>query len=217
MKLRISLIALAAAALAACTPVPDAPARDADGRTVTKVYRIRNGDVGKLQFRMLDSVNALRSASGSSGVELNAQLNAAAATHARDMSVQNRPWHFGSDGSSPIDRVRRVGYTGRLVGENISESFETELETLAAWMEQPDTRRTILSADASDMGFSWFQEPNGKIWWVMVMGDVNNVAAIPDQNPAPSRLVPAPEADQTDGAIEETPGVVVIETTPLAG
>jgi len=104
-------------------------------------------------------------------VELNPQLNAAAATHSRDMSVQNRPWHFGSDGSSPIDRIARVGYTGHLIGETISETYESELETLAAWMEQPDTRRVIMSPDARNMGFSWFQEPGGKIWWTLVMGN----------------------------------------------
>ncbi len=56
------------------------------------------------------------------------------------MVVQNRPWHFGSDGSSPIDRVQRTGYAGKLVDENISETYETELQTLAAWMNEPDTR-----------------------------------------------------------------------------
>ena len=86
------------------------------------------------------------------------------------MSVQNRPWHFGSDGSSPIDRVARVGYSGQLVGENISETFETELETLSAWMDVPNTRQVILAADARDMGFAWLQEKNGKIWWTLVMG-----------------------------------------------
>ena len=96
--------------------------------------------------------------------------NAAAATHSRDMSNQNRPWHFGSDGSSPIDRVRRAGYNGELVGENISETYETELETLGAWMDQPDTRRVILDRSARNMGFSWYQESNGKIWWVQVFG-----------------------------------------------
>ena len=95
---------------------------------------------------------------------------AAAATHARDMSVQNRPWHFGSDGSSPIDRVRRVGYTGELVGEAISETYETELETLAAWMEEEGSRRVILDPAARELGFSWLQEDNGKIWWTLVMG-----------------------------------------------
>ena len=78
--------------------------------------------------------------------------------------------HFGADGSSPIDRALRVGYTGTLVGENISETYETELETLAAWMEDENTRRVILSPDATDLGFAWFQESNGKIWWTMVTG-----------------------------------------------
>jgi uncharacterized protein YkwD len=86
------------------------------------------------------------------------------------MSLQNRPWHFGSDGSSPLDRVRRAGYTGIMMGENISETYETELETLAAWMEQKDTRDVILAPRATDMGFAFFQEPNGKIWWTMVTG-----------------------------------------------
>ncbi len=141
-----------------------------DGKPLPRVYRIRAGDTAKIQFRMLDSINSLRQAAGQSPVQLNAKLNAAAATHSRDMSVQNRPWHFGSDGSSPIDRVRRVGYPGQLVGENISETYETELETLAAWMDAPNTRTVILSPDAREMGFSWMQEQGGKIWWTLVLG-----------------------------------------------
>lgn len=136
--------------------------------TSSGVYRIRNAD--KVQFRMLDSVNALREAAGRAPVTLNAQLNAAAATHSRDMSVQNRPWHFGSDGSSPLDRVARTGFTGSMVGEAISETYENEVQTLTAWMENPSTRSVILDPNAANMGFFWFQEPNGKIWWTLVMG-----------------------------------------------
>lgn len=156
-------------ALAACAPSP--PKVGFDGKPLPTVYRISRADAGEIQFRMLDSVNALRQARGSGSVRLNPQLNAAAATHSRDMSVQNRPWHFGSDGSSPIDRITRVGYAGSLVGETISETFETELETLAAWMSQPDTQRILMSPEARNMGFSWFQEPGGKIWWTLVMGN----------------------------------------------
>ncbi len=209
---RTTLLAVLALGLAACTPVPDSTTTttSASGSGAPKLYRIKQSDVGKLQFRMLDSVNALRQRSGSGPVELNAQLNAAAATHARDMSLQNRPWHFGSDGSSPIDRVQRVGYRGTLVGENISETYETELQTLAAWMEQPDTRRTIMSRDARDMGFSWFQEPNGKIWWVMVMGNSNAAPIIPDSNPSASRLVPSDLSEQTPSDDENSPVVTII-------
>ena len=86
------------------------------------------------------------------------------------MSVQNRPWHFGSDGSSPLQRVQRVSYTGKLLGELISETFQTELETLSAWMGEPDTRSVVLDPLAREIGFAWFQEPNGKVWWTLLTG-----------------------------------------------
>lgn len=170
---RILVLLLSAVlALSACAaPPPPQPQLGTDGRPLPKVYRIRTSDASTIQFRMLDSINALRGAAGQPSVQLNAKLNAAAATHSRDMSVQNRPWHFGSDASSPIDRVRRVGYEGNLVGETISETYETELETLAAWMDDPSTRKVLLAPDARNLGFSWLQEDNGKIWWTLVMGD----------------------------------------------
>jgi uncharacterized protein YkwD len=171
MKHLFSILLAALVSLSACAPAPSGNRLGADGLPLPQLYRIRARDADNIQFRMLDAVNALRSANGVQQVALNAQLNAAAATHSRDMSVQNRPWHFGSDGSSPIDRVARVGFTGALVGENISETYESELETLGAWMSQPDTRRIILSPDADSLGFSWFQENSGKIWWTMIMGD----------------------------------------------
>lgn len=141
-----------------------------DGKPLPRVYRIHDRDEAKIQYRMLDSINALRSAAGAPPVQLNANLNAASATHSRDMHVQNRPWHFGSDGSSPLDRVLRSGYVGLMLGENISETYETELETLSAWMEQPDTRAIILDKRATDIGFAWYQESNGKLWWTLVIG-----------------------------------------------
>lgn len=141
-----------------------------DDLPVQSIYRISASDAATVQFRMLDSVNTLRTTAGVPTVELDARLNAAAATHSRDMAVQNRPWLFGSDGSSPLDRARRVGFPGRLLGENISESFETELQTLAAWMGQPDTRAVIVDPAARFMGFSWYQETAGKLWWTLNMG-----------------------------------------------
>jgi uncharacterized protein YkwD len=165
------LLALSALlmALGACAPA-GGPRFDAEGRPLPQVYRIRAGQTDDIQFRVVDAVNALRQASGAPSVELNSRLNAAAATHSRDMSVQNRPWHFGSDGSSPLERVARTGYSGQFLGETISETYESEVETLAAWMEQEDTRRIILDPRATDLGFSWYQEPNGKIWWTLVTG-----------------------------------------------
>lgn len=164
----IAVLMMALIGLSAC----DAPTErlGPDGKPLPRLYRIHARDEAKIQYHILDSINALRAAAGTSPVQLNANLNAAAATHSRDMHVQNRPWHFGSDGSSPLDRVNRSGYTGLMIGENISETYETELETLSAWMEQSDTRDIILDPRATDIGFAWYQEDNGKLWWTLLIG-----------------------------------------------
>ena len=135
-----------------------------------KVFRIKPGDVAKIQLRHVEAVNAVRQANGLQPVQLSSQLIAAARTHAIDIARQSRPWHFGSDGSNPVQRVARTGYPGGLVIENISESFESDLETVEAWMRDPVTRAGILDPSAQFIGFSWEQEPNGKLWWVQILG-----------------------------------------------
>ena len=158
-----------AALVAACTR-PEPVQVGSDGKPLPRLYQIEPGSEAAISFRMLDAINALRSARSAQPLSFNAALNAAAATHSRDMSVQNRPWHFGSDGSSPLTRVQRDFYPGKLLGELISETYQTELETLAAWTGQADTRDVLLDPRANQLGFAWYQEPAGKIWWTALLG-----------------------------------------------
>ena len=167
-----------------------------DGKPLPKLYRIYPSDVARIQYDMLDSINALRASAGRKQLTLDANLTAAAATHSRDMFKQNRPWHFGSDGSSPIDRIARAGYDGLLIGETISETYETEFETLAAWMESPATRDIIMDSRATDMGFSWHQESVGKIWWTLVVGQKTN---------APVDLLSAEDGEAIADEVYHTP------------
>jgi uncharacterized protein YkwD len=154
-------------ALAACGTTSQ-PQVGTDGKPLPRAYKIK--DPREVSFRLLDSMNTLRAAKALPPVAFDASLNAAAETHSRDMSVQNRPWHFGSDGSSPLVRAQRSGFNGRLLGENISETYETELETLSSWMAQADTRDVIMDPLATRLGFAWFQEPGGKLWWTLMTG-----------------------------------------------
>ncbi len=170
MHRRAFVLLGSAAALAGCVSSGTEVQLGSDGKPLPRLYSITPTVAQQIPFRFLDSVNTLRAARALPQLAFNAQLNAAAETHSRDMSVQNRPWHFGSDGSSPLLRVQRVGYTGRFLGELISETYQTELETLAAWMAQEDTRAIIMDPAATQLGFAWFQEEGGKIWWTMVTG-----------------------------------------------
>ena len=166
MQRRAMVAGMALLGLAACGRGPAASTTNA---APGGVFRITPEMEAQIGYRMAESVNTLRQASGAPPVTLDAALTAAAATHSRDMAVQNRPWHFGSDGSSPVDRLQRVGYQGRLVGEVISETYEDDTQTLAAWMQDPTTRGVILDRRATRLGLAWFQEQEGKIWWTMVL------------------------------------------------
>ncbi len=173
MLRQFSVLSLCLMILTACGTPPAPVQLAADGKPLPTVYRISSADTATIQYRVLDSVNAFRRTAGKSPVALNANLNAAAATHALDMHKQNRPWHFGSDGSSPLERIGRAGYEGSLLGENISETYEGEIPTLAAWMNREDTRDVILNENATDLGISWFQEDRGKLWWVLLLAQRN--------------------------------------------
>lgn len=150
--------------LAACAP---------QGLSVSGpgVYKISARDTAEIQYRMLDSVNALRAGVGAQPLALNPRLTAAAETHAKDMSRQGRAWPFGSDRSSPYDRVARAGYSGQLVAELYAQTYETELDTLAAWVNDGAWGEAILNPAADEMGFAWQQDPSGLLWWVIVLGD----------------------------------------------
>lgn len=185
--------------------------------------RLNAADRGRVQFAMLDAVNALRSARGGEPLVLDSALTAAAATHARDMAAQNRPWHFGSDGSSPPERAARAGYAGAFRGEAISESFEDELETLSAWVEDPDSRGVVLDPLAREMGLAWHQERTGKLWWALLTGTpelrptvpVATVGRLPPDSAPPAAVVPPQPDAALPAPAEASPAGFPIET-PIA-
>ena len=155
--------------LAACTTDLANLPRD-DSNFNPKLYRIDARQARLIPGRMLEAVNNVRVSTEVSRLRYSSELNAAAFTHARDMSLQNRPWHFGSDRSSPVTRVVRAGYQGDLIGENIAESFEVPLDILGAWLNEEVGRENILDPQARRMGIGWQQDRDGRIWWVMLVG-----------------------------------------------
>lgn len=175
MKRRSFLSLGVAALVAACGPrVP------ATGPGGVPVFRITSREADRIPERMRDALNSYRAAGGLAPVSLDPRLSQAAEAHARDMSRQNRPWLWGSDASSPIDRAVRAGYTQPFVGEVISESFESDIATLDAWMATPETRVILMDPSARAMGIGWFQEPGGKIWWSLNLGGGSGAFALAD-------------------------------------
>lgn len=165
MKRRSFMFLGSAALVAAC-----GPRVAGTGPGGVPVYRISARVADQIPGTLRDRLNEVRAAGGLSPVAVDPRLSAAAAEHARDMSRQNRPWLWGSDGSSPPQRALRAGYSGGFIGEMISESFESELVTLDAWLQDPPSRAMLLDPRARDIGIGWFQESGGKIWWSLTVG-----------------------------------------------
>ncbi len=155
-----SVLAIMAFVLSAC----------AGGDGSNKPIHISSAQTIPVRDGHVAAVNALRAQAGLPPLILSAELTAAAFTHARDMSVQQRAWHFGSDTTSPQDRAARAGYFGTIKGENIAENYAREDELLQTWMSDPETRRLLFVPEARDIGFGWYQESDGRLWWVQVIG-----------------------------------------------
>ena len=65
---------------------------------------------------------------------------------------------------------------GIVIGENVSETFEGEFLVLQVWLENALPRSVLFDVDATHLGFGWFQEENGKIWWVQVLGQLSEIS-----------------------------------------
>ena len=132
--------------------------------------RIENFDSVEIRKRHLDYLNAIRQERGLTNLQISNSLNSSAATHARDIFKQQRAWNFGSDGSSPQKRAEVSGFKGLVTGENVSETYEGEFLVLQVWVKNSFSRSVLLNKEATHLGLGWYQQDNGKIWWVQVLG-----------------------------------------------
>tara|TARA_B100000424_G_scaffold267068_1_gene259208 strand:- start:676 stop:1200 length:525 start_codon:yes stop_codon:yes gene_type:complete len=132
--------------------------------------RIENFDSVEIRKRHLDYLNAIRQERGLTNLQISNSLNSSAATHARDIFKQQRAWNFGSDGSSPQKRAEVSGFKGVVTGENVSETYEGEFLVLQVWVKNSFSRSVLLNKEATHLGLGWYQQDDGKIWWVQVLG-----------------------------------------------
>jgi uncharacterized protein YkwD len=161
-----SLISLAvAAATVLITPgraaAPMTVAAHASGEVVERVYSLINQARG--QARRCGS----EAFPPAPPLAVSTTLQRAAAGHAADMARRNFFEHRGHDGSQPRDRLARLGYRFRLVGENIASGPESAEEVVAGWQASPGHCANIMDARFSATGVAFSIEPRRHaILWV---------------------------------------------------
>ena len=117
-------------------------------------------------------INQYRKEKGLKPLKLNAELSNAAKAHSRDLAKWDRISHFGSDGSNPWDRIKRVGYNARVAAENVGTGQVTIDEVVKGWKESPGHNKNLLLSDAEHMGVALVQDPKTefKTFWTLVVG-----------------------------------------------
>jgi len=100
-------------------------------------------------------------------LKANAQLMAAARSHAENMAKQDKLDHV-LDEKKPADRVKDAGYRYGYVGENIAWNQDHPKEVLEAWMNSQPHKENILKKDYEEIGVAVVKNAKGERYWVQV-------------------------------------------------
>ena len=115
-------------------------------------------DFSSLSF--LKFTNENRVSNNEQPLTLSTELTAAAQAKATDM-VENNYWsHTSPSGKTPWDFINAAGYTYQLAGENLAFGFNNASETINGWMNSPEHRANILTANYTNVGFGVANSPN---------------------------------------------------------
>ena len=109
---------------------------------------------------VVERTNYYRAQASCPALSLNQQLANAAQGHSTDMALNDFFSHTGSDGSSPINRVKEAGYTPKSLAENIAAGQTTPEAVVEDWMSSPDHRNNILNCDFQDIGVGYYYLAN---------------------------------------------------------
>ena len=119
----------------------------------------------------LKLINDYRAGKGLAALKLDARLTQAAKALSKDLASTDRISHYGSDGSSPWDRIQRTGYAAKVAAENVGTGQATLEEVFKGWEESPGHNRNLLLPAARDMGIALAEDPKTefKTFWTLVV------------------------------------------------
>ena len=138
-----------------------------------------------LESRLLTLTNEARTAAGVEPLSQSAVLTQAARHHAEEMVRLGYFSHVSPTPGreAPEQRVRLVGGTHALLGENLAEVSARDLEIaeriVGGWMESPGHRTNVLQAAWTHVGFGLAEDANGRAYVAQVFAaDPNPIRSL---------------------------------------
>ena len=114
-----------------------------------------SASAAQLSKATLCLLNQERAKRGLRALRMNKRLSLAAKRHAQDMVRRDYFSHETPTGTDFVTRIRRAGYRGPTLGENLacgSGSYATPAATVQSWMDSPGHRANILNRRFREAG-----------------------------------------------------------------
>jgi uncharacterized protein YkwD len=120
---------------------------------------------------IMKAINDHRAASGAGTLALCASLNVSASAHSDDMRDQEYQSDTGKDGSTPMSRACKAGYTpacsDALMAEVIASGSEDPAHTVGQWKEDATASPILVNAGLRVIGVGrTFRSDESPIWTV---------------------------------------------------
>lgn len=113
--------------------------------------------LSKDEQTLVDLVNKERAKAKLPPLKINALLMKAARDHSANMAKTGMVEHV-IDGDGPAERVEKLKYKHKGVGENLGGAF-TVPQVLQVWMESKIHRETILDKEFTEIGVGFAPDP----------------------------------------------------------
>jgi uncharacterized protein YkwD len=115
---------------------------------------------GDAENQVLAAVNAVRADAGCPALRVNAQLAAAARSHATAMAKQNFFSHNSKNGGKFGARFKAQGYRYRAAAENIAAGQKTAGAVMDVWLHSAGHRKNILDCSMTETGIAVVYQPD---------------------------------------------------------
>lgn len=129
-------------------------------------------DLAVLAQQVVDYTNAERQKRGLNPLRVNAALTRAAQLHAEAMAQADRMEHTLPGAVLPDlrSRAEHVGYSFRLLGENIAFNYRDASTLTYAWLSSPGHRDNMLHPDFVEVGVGIARNARGELYFAQVLG-----------------------------------------------
>jgi uncharacterized protein YkwD len=153
------------------------------GTTGDYTLRVSTTTREEWESEVIRLTNRERQKEGLTVLSRNTLLERAAESHVLDMDARNRYLaHTGSNGSTPVDRIKATGYKGAWVpmgdgrfrtisSENAAAGQLSPLEVVLGWMNSDGHRAAILDPATKDIGVGFeYDNEASRTYWVQNFG-----------------------------------------------